>query len=109
MPLDIFTVMYAFPICFAVIFPYSVTVTISGLLDVHSFILSVVFFGSTVVVKDDGQLVCYHLYNEDAFKDYLFNNTKFDTPSSTRHNFGTIYKHNGGLFINLNLHIRFVR
>jgi type II restriction enzyme len=66
-------------------------------------------YGGYIVVKDDGQLVCYHLYNEDAFKDYLFNNTKFDTPSSTRHNFGMIYERNDELFINLNLQIRFVR
>ena len=66
-------------------------------------------YGGYIVVRDDGQLVCYHLYNEDAFKDYLFNNTKLDTPSSNRHNFGSIYEHNGDLFINLNLQIRFVR
>ncbi len=66
-------------------------------------------YGGYIVVRDDGQLVCYHLYNEDAFKDYLYGNTKFDTPSSSRHNFGTIYTQNGELFINLNLQIRFVR
>lgn len=66
-------------------------------------------YGGYIVVRDDGKLVCYHLYNEDAFKDYLFNNTKLDTPSSTRHNFGSIYEHNGDLFINLNLQIRFIK
>lgn len=65
-------------------------------------------YGGYIVVRDDGQLVCYHLYNENAFKDYLFNNTKFDTPSSTRHNFGRVYEKNGELFINLNLQIRFL-
>lgn len=66
-------------------------------------------YGGYIVVREDGQLVCYHLYNEDAFKGYLFNNTKLDTPSSNRHNFGSIYENNGELFINLNLQIRFVR
>ncbi len=66
-------------------------------------------YGGYIVVREDGQLVCYHLYNEDAFKDYLFNNTKFDTPSSTRHNFGSIYEKGGDLFINLNLQIRFLQ
>lgn len=64
-------------------------------------------YGGYIVVRDDGKLVCYHLYNEDAFKDYLFNNTKFDTPSCSRHKFGYIYNELGSLFINLNLQIRF--
>ncbi len=64
-------------------------------------------YGGYIVVRADGQLVCYHLYNEDAFKDYLFNNTKFDTPSCSRHKFGSIYDERGSLFINLNLQIRF--
>lgn len=66
-------------------------------------------YGGYIVVRDDGRLVCYHLYNEDAFKDYLFNNTKFDTPSSSRHKFGSVYEERGSLFINLNLQIRFNR
>ena len=66
-------------------------------------------YGGYIVVRDDGKLVCYHLYNEDAFKDYLFNNTKFDTPSCSRHKFGSIYEERGSLFINLNLQIRFNR
>lgn len=66
-------------------------------------------YGGYIVVREDGMLLCYHLYNEDSFKDYLFNNTKFDTPSSTRHNFGTIYEQDSELFINLNLQIRFLK
>ena len=66
-------------------------------------------YGGYIVVREDGLLVCYHLYNEDAFKDYLFDNTKFDTPSTSRHNFGCIYEKNGELFIKLNLQIRFIK
>lgn len=66
-------------------------------------------YGGYIVVREDGVLVCYHLYNEDAFKDYLFENTKFDTPSTSRHKFGVLYEENGELFINLNLQIRFIR
>lgn len=66
-------------------------------------------YGGYIVVRNDGMLLCYHLYNDDDFKDYLFNNTKLDTPSSTRHNFGYIYERDGELFINLNLQIRFLR
>ena len=60
-------------------------------------------------MREDGQLVCYHLYNHDEFKDYLFENTKFDTPSSSRHGFGEIYQENGEYFIKLNLQIRFIK
>lgn len=67
-------------------------------------------YGGYIVVRDDGLLLCYHLYNDDDFKDYLFNNTKFDTPSSTRHQFGTIYfDDNSQPMINLNLQVRFVK
>lgn len=64
-------------------------------------------YGGYIVVRNNGELVCYHLYNEDAFKDYLFNDTGFDTPSCSRYKFGSIYDDHGSLFINLNLQIRF--
>lgn len=66
-------------------------------------------YGGYIVVRDDGLLLCYHLYNDDDFKDYLFNNTKFETPSSTRHDFGTVYFVDDQPMINLNLQIRFIK
>ena len=66
-------------------------------------------YGGYIVVKDNGELVCYHLYNDDEFKDYLFNNTKLDTPSTSRHNFGSIYQEDGKLYIRLNIQIRFTK
>lgn len=65
--------------------------------------------GGYLIVKEDGDVVCYHLYNMDAFQDYLFKNTKFETPSTGRHGFGKIYEKEGKLFINLNLQIRFLK
>lgn len=65
-------------------------------------------YGGYIVVRDDGMLLCYYLYNDDDFRNYLFNNTKFDTPSSKRHEFGSIYSDTDGqLMIKLNLQIRF--
>lgn len=64
-------------------------------------------YGGYIVVLNNGSLVCYSLLKDDDFKDYLFNNTKFDTPSTTRHGYGFIFEDNGKLFINLNLQIRF--
>lgn len=65
--------------------------------------------GGYLVVREDGEVICYHIYNRNEFEDYLFNNTKFDTPSSTRHNFGSIYENNGEFYFNLNLQIRFLK
>ncbi len=65
--------------------------------------------GGYIVVKKDGDIVCYHLYNRNDFEDYLFCNTKLDTPSRSRYNFGRIYKDNGNQYIKLNLQIRFIR
>ncbi|MBU1852346.1 MAG: HpaII family restriction endonuclease [Candidatus Omnitrophica bacterium] len=43
----------------------------------------------------------------EEFKDYLFNNTRLDSPSSTRHGYGQIYKEGKNRLFNLNLQIRF--
>lgn len=65
--------------------------------------------GGYIIVKEDGDVVCYHIYNHNAFKNYLYANTRFDTPSKTKHGFGSIYEHNGKQFIKLNVQIRFVK
>lgn len=64
--------------------------------------------GGYLVIKEDGEVLCYHIYNRNEFEDYLFNNTKLDTASSTRHDFGLIYCEKGEYFIKLNLQIRFM-
>lgn len=65
--------------------------------------------GGYLVVKEDGEILCYHIYNRNEFEDYLLNNTKLDTASSSRHEFGEIYKENGQLYFKLNLQIRFTK
>lgn len=65
--------------------------------------------GGYLVVKKNGDIICYHIYNQNEFEDYLFNNTKLETASSNRHNFGTVYEKSDELFINLNLQIRFMK
>lgn len=65
--------------------------------------------GGYLVIKEDGDILCYHIYNKNEFEDYLFNNTKFETASSSRHDFGKIYELEGKLYINLNLQIRFIK
>lgn len=65
--------------------------------------------GGYLIVKEDGEVLCYHIYNRNEFEDYLLNNTKLETASSTRHNFGSIYKENNELFFKLNLQVRFIK
>lgn len=65
--------------------------------------------GGYIVVKENGEVVCYHLYNRDEFRSYLYENTKFDTPSSSRYGYGKLYKENRKLFFKLNLQIRFLK
>jgi hypothetical protein len=61
-----------------------------------------------LVVKEDGDAVCYHIINRNLFEDYLLENTKMETPSSTLHGFGVLFTKNNELFIKLNLQIRFL-
>lgn len=63
--------------------------------------------GGYIIVKKTGDVVCYHIYNMNQFEEYLFNNTKFETASSSRHRFGMIYKEGKYLLFKLNLQIRF--
>lgn len=65
--------------------------------------------GGYLIVKENGEVLCYHIYNRNEFEDYLLNNTKLDTASSSRHGFGEIYEENGKLYFNLNLQIRFTK
>lgn len=63
--------------------------------------------GGYLVVKENGDVLCYHIYNRNQFEDYLFANTKLETASSTRHEFGKIYEEGGQFYFKLNLQIRF--
>lgn len=63
--------------------------------------------GGYLIVKADGEILCYHIYNKNEFENYLLANTKLDTASSSRHGFGEIYEENGQIYFKLNLQIRF--
>lgn len=64
--------------------------------------------GGYIVVKRDGDLACFHLYNRNSLKNYLFISSKFENGSQSRHDFGKLYNENGKTFFNLNLQIRFL-
>jgi hypothetical protein len=64
--------------------------------------------GGYLIVKENGDVLCYHIYNRNQFEDYLFANTKLETASSSRHEFGKLYEENGQIYFKLNLQIRFM-
>ena len=59
-----------------------------------------------ILVKKDGSLVFYHTNQEKTLKDYFYQHCFFDTPSSTRHRFGSLYKEGGKLYFKLNIQLR---
>ena len=63
--------------------------------------------GGYIIIKDDGDIVAYHLYNRDSFETYLLNNTRFEKASTGRYGYATLYKNASKVFIKLNLQIRF--
>ncbi len=63
--------------------------------------------GGYLIVKENGEVVCFHIYNRNVLEDYLINNTKFDTPDSKRYNMGKIYREGDRYYFDLVLQIRF--
>ena len=64
--------------------------------------------GGYLVVKDDGDVLCYHFYDRNLFEDYLYYNTRLESPSSSKYEFATLYRgQDGNLYFKLNLQIRF--
>ena len=64
--------------------------------------------GGYIVVTKEGNVLAYHIYNRNYFEEYLLSNTKYETASTSRHDFGEVYSENGEDFIKLNLQVRFI-
>ena len=60
-----------------------------------------------IIVKPDGDMVTYHVYNRDAFKQYLYLSTLFDRPSRTRHQYAKLFEQDGKVYMKLAIQIRF--
>ncbi len=61
-----------------------------------------------IAVKKDGSQVGFHIIEREKMESYLYNNIKFDTPSTTRHRYASLIKENdGNLYFKLNLQLRF--
>jgi hypothetical protein len=65
--------------------------------------------GGYIIVKADGEILAYHIYNRNLFEEYLMKNTVLERASTTRHKYMELYKENGEMFIKLNLQIRFTK
>jgi type II restriction enzyme len=63
--------------------------------------------GGYLVVKKNGDILCYHFYDRNRFEDYLFSNAYLERSSTTRHEYASIVKEEDGtLSFKLNLQIR---
>lgn len=77
--------------------------------------------GGQIIVKEDGDIVCYHIYELNRFREFLFNSTKFERAStsedennpgyprpdaSKNYNYGWLYEEDGRYYIKINLQIR---
>ncbi len=66
--------------------------------------------GGFLIVKPDGNLVTYHLYNRQALDEYLLRYTRFEHPSTTRHQYASLFPdENGQLCLKLALQVRFCK
>lgn len=63
-----------------------------------------------LVVKDSGDIDCFHVIYKSALEEYLYHDLKFETASATRHDYGYIYTcEDGNQYFKLNLQLRFIR
>ena len=63
--------------------------------------------GGYLVVKKDGEILCYHFYDRNRFEDYLFSNAYLERSSTSRHEYASIIKEEDGtLSFKLNFQVR---
>lgn len=83
--------------------------------------------GGQIIVKRDGDIVCYHVYELNRYLQYLFNETNIEQPSTGEDGgnpghirinpktgkpakpflFGWLYEQDGNLFLKINFQVRF--
>lgn len=80
-------------------------------------------FGGVIIVKNDGDIVCFHIYDFNLFRNYLIKNTRFEQPSTgedednpghertkkgtKKFYYGWLYKDDDNLKFKINLQVRF--
>lgn len=64
-------------------------------------------YGSYSVIKKDGEILCYHFYDQNRFEDFLFANAYLERGQTSRHGYASLYRgEDGNLYFKLNLQIR---
>ncbi len=63
--------------------------------------------GGYISVMDDGDILCYHSNDREAFRDYLYRNTHFEYVSADKYVWSRIEKTNGEYYLPLNVSVRF--
>lgn len=63
--------------------------------------------GGYIVVMDDGDILCYHSNDREAFRDYLYRNTFFEYVSADKYVWSRIIKIDDEYYLPLNVSIRF--
>lgn len=64
--------------------------------------------GGYLIVIRSGDVLCYHAFNRDVFLDYLFKNTKFESPGARTSPFLNMIFDGGKVYTDLKLQIRFI-
>ena len=60
-----------------------------------------------IIVTKEGNVLVYYIHNRNYFEEYLLKNTKYETASTSRYNFGGVYSENRSDNIKLDLQVRF--
>ena len=63
--------------------------------------------GGYIVVKPDGDVLCYHANDREEFREYLFRNTVFEYVSAKKYGWSLIEKSDGEYLLPVNFSIRF--
>jgi len=63
--------------------------------------------GGYIVVMEDGDVLCYHSNDREAFRDYLYRNTFFEYVSAEKYNWSRILKTDNEYYLPLNVSVRF--
>lgn len=59
--------------------------------------------GGYIIVKADGEILAYHIYNRNFFEQYLLDNMILERVFTSRHDYMYLYEDNGEIYIKLNL------
>lgn len=63
--------------------------------------------GGYIVVMENGEVLCYHSADREAFRDYLYRNTHFEYVSARKYAWGYIHQEGDAFYLPLNVSVRF--